>query len=341
MLKSKPTFCANCPVGCHRHIKLEAPEEWALEGPGPEYETLGMMGANLLNTNLPSIVKANDICNRWGIDTISTASFIAFLTECYEKGIIDKEYTGGIEIEWGNGEVLVELTEQIARLEGLGKLFEKGIVGASQKIGEEETKDIAVHVKNMDLPAHDPRAIFGIAVNYATGTRGACHERGDAQAISTGKYHPEIMEKSFDRFSMEDAPEAAIISQNYSAFFNSVSLCKFMIKVIGMSLTEVKDIFNSITGWGWSVEQLMQAGERIINLQRLVNVRDGIRRKDDKLPKKVFQAAKEGPRKGKSPIPFEPALEDFYKRRGWSIDGVPTEEKLKKLGLEEYISYLP
>jgi len=341
VLKSKPTFCANCPVGCHRHIKLEDPEKWALEGPGPEYETLGMMGANLLNTSLPSIVKANDICNRWGIDTISTGSFIGFLMECYEKGIINKEYTGGLEIEWGNGEVLVELTEQIAKLEGLGKLFEKGIIGATQKIGEEETKDIAVQVKNMDLPAHDPRAVFGIAVNYATGTRGACHERGDAQAISTGKYHPEIMERTFDRFSMKEAPKAAIIAQDYSAFFNSVSLCKFMVKVIGMSLTEVKDIFNAITGWEWSVKELLKAGERIINLQRLVNVRDGIRRKDDVLPKKIFQAAKEGPRKGKVPTPFEPALEDFYKQRGWSEDGVPTEETLKKLGLEEYISYLP
>ena len=114
-----------------------------------------------------------------------------------------------------------------------------------------------------------------------------------------------------------------------------------MVKVIGMSLTEVKDIFNAITGWEWSVKELLKAGERIINLQRLVNVRDGIRRKDDVLPKKIFQAAKEGPRKGKVPTPFEPALEDFYKQRGWSEDGVPTEETLKKLGLEEYISYLP
>ena len=108
-----------------------------------------------------------------------------------------------------------------------------------------------------------------------------------------------------------------------------------------MSLTEVKDIFNAITGWDWFVEELLKAGERIINLQRLVNVRDGIRRKDDKLPQKMFQAAKEGPRKDKTPIPFEPALQDYYKRRGWSEDGIPTRERLKKLGLEEYISYLP
>jgi len=341
MLGLKPTFCANCPLGCHRHIRLKEPEKWALEGPGPEYETLAMMGANLLNTSLPSIVKANDICNRWGIDTISVGSYIGFLMECYEKNIITKEDTGDLEIKWGDGEVLVELTEQIAKQEGLGKLFEKGIVGASQKIGEDSTKDLIMHVKNLDLPGHDPRAVFGIAVNYATGTRGACHERGDAQAISTGKYHPEIMDRTFDRFSMEEAPRAAKISQDTSAFFNSISLCKFMVKVAGMSLTEVKDMVNAITGWDWSVKELLEAGERIITLQRLVNVRDGISRKDDKLPQKIFQAAKEGPRKDKIPTPFEPALEKYYELRGWNSEGIPTEKTLKKLGLKEYLQYLP
>jgi len=341
MLDAKPVFCANCPIGCHRHINLKEPEKWMLEGPGPEYETLGMMGANLLNKDLPSICKANEICNKFGIDTISTGAFIGFLMECYEKNIITKEDTNGLEIKWGSGEVLVELTKQIARLEGIGKLFKEGITGASQRIGEKETKDLIVHVKNLDLAAHDPRAVFGIAVNYATGTRGACHERGDPQAISLGKYYPEIMERTFDRFSIKEAPKAAVISQDCSAFFNSVSLCKFMVKAVGMSLTEVKDIFNAITGWNWSVEEMLNAGKRIITLQRLVNVRDGIRRKDDKLPEKMFQPAKEGPRKGMIPTPFEPALEEFYQLRGWDKEGIPTKRTLKELELEEYIKYLP
>jgi aldehyde:ferredoxin oxidoreductase len=341
MLDAKPHFCANCPVGCHRYIKLKEPEKWKLEGPGPEYETLGMMGANLLNKDLTSICKANDICNRYGIDTISTGAFIGFLMECYEKNIITKEDTNGLEIKWGSGEVLVKLTEQIANLEGLGKLFENGIIGASQKIGEKETKDLIVHVKNLDLPAHDPRAVFGIAVNYATGTRGACHERGDAQAISLGNFFPEIMERTFNRFSMEEAPQAAVIAQDTSAFFNSVSLCKFMVKAVGMTLTEVQDIFNAITGWNWSIEEILNAGKRIITLQRLINIRDGIRRKDDCMPAKIFQPANEGPRKGKIPTPFEPALEEYYRLRGWDKEGIPTKDILIELGLEEYVKYLP
>lgn len=341
MLKAKPIFCVNCPVGCHRHITLEEPKKWALEGPGPEYETLAMMGGNLLNDNLASICKANEICNRLGIDTVSTGAFIGFLMECYEKYVITKKDTSGIEINWGDSEVVVELTKQIAKLEGLGRLFNKGIVGASKKIGEEKTRDIIVHVKNMDFAGHDPRAAFGAAINYAVGPRGACHERGDAQEISFGFYYPELMKDTFDRFDIKQAPSAAFISQNTSAVFNSLTICKFIIKAAGMTLTQLNDLANSITGWNWSVKELIKAGERIFTLQRLVNIKDGLRRKDDKLPTKMYKPAKTGTRAQKIPVPFEQALEEYYRIRGWNKDGIPTAESLRKLGLEDYIKYIP
>jgi len=310
--------------------------------PSPEYETLAMIGDNLLNDNLASICKVNEICNKMGIDTISTGAFIGFLMECYEKSIIDKKDTNGLELKWGDADLIVNLTEQIAKMEGLGKLFDKGIVGASKKIGEEKTKDLIVHVKNMDFPAHDPRAAFGGAINYACGTRGACYERGDAQEISFGLHYPELgMGKPFDRFSMEQAPQAAFFSENVSAFYNSLTICKFMLTAIDMSLTQLNDLFNSITGWNWFIEEMIKAGERVFALQRLVNIRDGIRKKDDKLPPKMFIAAKTGPRAGKIPVPFEPALEKYYSMRGWDGDGVPTKDTLMELGLEEYIKYLP
>lgn len=342
ILEAKPKFCANCPAGCHRHIKVKQPAKWSLEGPGPEYETLGMIGDNLLNDDLPSICKVNEICNQMGTDTISTGAFIGFLMECFEKGILTKEDTSGREIHWGDGEIIVDLAEEIARMEGMGTLFKKGILGAVNKLGEEKTGDIAVQVKNLDLPAHDPRAAFGISVNYATSTRGACHERGDAQFIQFNQYYPEMgMEEPFNRFDMKYAARAAYYAQNTSAIYNSISLCKFMVKGAGMTLTQINQIMNAITGWNWSVEEMVRSGERIFALQRLINVRDGIRKKDDHLPRKVFIPASEGPRKGQIPEPFEPALAEYYDLRGWDEEGIPTPESLKELDLEAYIRFLP
>ena len=334
LLHTRPTFCANCPYGCHRHVKLEEPKEFAVEGAGPEYETLGMMGGAFLCSDLPAIVKANDICNRMGIDTISTGAWISFLAECYEKGLIDQKDTRGIAINWGDGKVLVELTEKIARLEGIGELFKDGIIGASEKIGP-ETRDLIVHVKNMDYPAHDPRCHLAAGLNYATGTRGACHERSDAQ----GFFYPELGMEGPAR-TMEEVPQYVIHQQNMSSFANSLSVCKFIIRVPRLSLSEIVEILNYTTGWNWTVKDLEIAGERGFVLERIINVRDGITRKDDTLPKKMTIPAKTGPRAGRTPLPHDKALDEYYKLRKWTDDGIPTESSLKELGLEEYTHFL-
>lgn len=333
-LKAKPWPCRYCVVGCHRHIKIEEPEEFAMEGAGPEYETLGMLGACCLVDDVKAISKAGELCNRYGIDTISTGAFVAFAMECFEKGILTKEKTDGMEIRWGDKKVLIEIIHQIGQRKGLGELFSKGIVPAAKELGK-EASEIAVHVKGLDLPAHDPRAFFSLAVNYATGTRGGCHERGNPQVASQGFLLKEAgITKDIDRFQMEESEVVAAKYQDYSVLANSLCLCKFMF--FGeMTLTDMLNCLNATTGWNWSMEEFLKTGERIFTLQRQVDVKYGVTRKDDKLPKRIFEPAKEGSRAGKAPVSFEAALNRYYKIRGWDEQGIPKKEKLEELGLTD------
>lgn len=334
--------CINCPLGCHRHIHYEFPNGEKLEGNGPEYETIGMMGANLLVDDLPAICQANDICNRMGMDTVSTGAYIGFLLECYEAGWLTPAQTGGMELKWGDGAVLVALTRQIAKLEGLGSLFRQGIRGAAALVGHEAEK-IMVQVKGLDLPAHDPRAVYGLGVNYATGTRGACHERGNPQAGALGLFYPELgMEEPFDRFSVEDAGKCAYIYQTTSLLYNCLTLCKFMVNAGGLTLSEISNAMQTITGWELTPRELFTCGERSYMLQRLINVRDGIRRRDDVLPPKLGIPALVGGRAGKTPYPdHERILSDYYQLRGLDANGLPTAAKLRELDMAEYVPYIP
>ena len=334
-LQVKPLPCIYCPIGCHRHIKLEK-NGVISDANGPEYETLGLMGGSFLCSDLMAICEANDICNRMGIDTISNGAFISFLAECWEKGLINEKDTGGLKIEWGDGKVLIELTKQIAQLKGMGKWFKEGIQGAAKVVGP-EAEDIVVQVKNMDYPAHDPRCFLSLGVNYATGTRGACHMRG----CTMGVYYPEL------HIGMKEAPNSietaalqTFINQNASSFFNQATLCFFMVDMGGLTITQLLEIFNLITGWNWTPDDLSNAGRRAFTIQRLINVRDGFSRKDDTLPKKMTVAAKEGPRAGKAPIPHDKILDDYYKLRAWDKNGFPTKESLQRIGLDEYSKYL-
>ena len=341
VLYAKPFFCVNCTLGCHRRIKVEEPEKYVMEGSGPEYETLCSLGTSFLNSNLKSIAKGNDVCNRLGIDTISAGFWISFLAECREKGLIDEKDTGGLAIEWGDGDVMLALLEKIAKMEGIGAWFKEGIRGAAQRIGP-ETQDMIVEVKNMDYPAHDPRFAVNLGLNYATGTRGACHNRGFALVVTSGGKginYPEL-DLPDPENDMENAPYVAYVTQNCSSLFGQLTLCQFQVVIGGMTLTQINEVFNAITGWNWSVQDLSDAGRRAFTIERLINVRDGITRKDDSLPKKMTIPGKEGGRIGRVPLPHDKALDEYYKLRDWDDNGLPTEECLKRLGLDEYLPYL-
>ena len=341
VLSVKPYPCLYCSIGCHRNIEIKEPARYKLKGIGPEYETVGMFGTNLMIDDVKAIAVANDICNRLGIDTISAGACVGLAMECYEKGIINKKDTDGMEVRWGDPDVLIDLIKQTGNNQGFGSIFSGGTLEAAKKIGK-NALELVVHVKGLDLPAHDPRACWGLAPTYATGTRGACHMRGVEEDVEMGGFYiPEIgvTEELAKFFNPEGKGHLAAKMQDYCSLINSLVLCVFMPDGGGLSFTSILNIFNSITGWDWDIEEAMRSGERIFTLQRLINLRDGCTRKDDILPPKMYVPAKEGFRAGKVP-PFEDLLSEYYKLREWSKDGQPTKEKLQKLGLEDFAKYL-
>lgn len=330
VLNAKPWPCKFCVVGCHRHVQIEAPSEYATEGAGPEYETLGMLGNCCLMDDLEALAKMNEWCNRYGIDTISTGAFIGFAMDCFEKGILKEKDTEGLTLRWGDKEVMFQLIHKIGKREGFGELFSRGIIPAANAFGK-QASELAMHVKGLDMPAHDPRAFFSLAINYATGSAGGHHERGNPQVASLGFPLPEAgITETVDRFQMDNSEFVAAKYQDYGALTNSLCHCKFML-FGGMTLTDLLNTLNAVTGWNWTMQQFLRTGERIFTLQRVVNVKYGINRKDDILPMKIFEPAKEGSRAGKIPVPFEPALDRYYELRGWDDQGIPKKEKLKEL----------
>jgi len=247
VLAATPLGCAHCVIACHRNISVEEPGQYAVTGAGPQYEALAMLGSNLLVDDLKAISKANDLCNRYGIDVISAGGLIGFAITCYEKGLLTIEDTGR-DLKWGDKELLIDLVQEIGEKKGLGELFARGIAPAAKEIGPEAEK-IAVHVKGLDLPAHDPRAFFGWAIGYATGPRGACHCHGLAGYPPQGLLIPEmgISEKP-DRHKMEGVEKVAAACQDLSALDDCLVTCNFT-HFGGLSVTDMLEVLNAITGW--------------------------------------------------------------------------------------------
>jgi len=326
--------CLGCPVGCGREVKIES-GPFQMEGPGPEYETLGAFGSLCLNDNLESICKANDLCNRFGLDTISVGATVAWAIEAYEKGILSKDDIG-FELNWGDAEGIVKLTEMIAKGEGIGKLLSNGTVATATELGQ--GLDLAVHVKNLELPMHDPRAFHSMAVQYATGNRGGAHTEGWSMMGEVGFMPAEFgIEFAPGRFETRGKGLIASKIQDFSTLANAATICLFVS--LPFSPTMIAQILNAITGWDLTAKELMKIGERGFNMKRVFNVRCGIRRKDDTLSPKMFKAVEKGGHAGQVPE-LDKMLDDYYKIRRWTEDGVPTKEGLLDLDLPDLVKEL-
>ncbi|MFQ5835619.1 MAG: aldehyde ferredoxin oxidoreductase family protein [bacterium] len=332
VLKAKPRACLYCPVACHRQIEIDHPKKYALKGAGPQYESLSFLGSNCLIDDVKAIAKANDICNRLGMDTISAGACVGFAMECLEKRWISKKDSGGLSIRWRRGDDLIQLLEKIGKREDIGDLLAEGTARAAREIGQGAEKIVA-QVRGLDVPAWDPRSFFATAINYATGTIGACHERGMCPSLELGLFFPEIGIKEAPKaFDPSGKVDICIKSQNLSALFNSLVICNYMVDGGGMSLTEILECFRAVTGWDWPINKLMEVGERVYNLQRMINIKDTKGKEEDKLPSRFFVPAKTGFRKGMVP-PLHEMLKEYYIRRGWDEEGRPTQETLERLGL--------
>ena len=325
-------FCDSCVLGCGRKVKIESGPYAGVDGAGPEYETLALLGSSCLIDNLEALCFANELCNRFGLDTMSTGGVIAFGMEAYEKGLIDREDTGGIELQWGSAEALIEMIRRIAQKKGLGELLGKGVKRASEEMGKNSV-EFAMHIKGLELPAHDPRGYNAGAVGFATSARGACHLSGLSHTFERALKAPEIgIPEPLDRFQVEGKGILAAKSQNLMGMMDSLKLCKFIL-FGGITLTHIVKWYQDVTGKKMTIDDFMKTGERIFNLKRLYNVRLGISRKDDSLPFRSLTFKRMG--KGLTPNlpPLGQMLSEYYEYRGWSEDGIPTPEKLKELGL--------
>lgn len=324
--------CAGCPIGCGRRIRISEGSFAGVEGAGPEYETLGTLGASCLVDNLEAIAKANELCNRYGIDTLEVGGAISFAMECYENGLIGPGDTGGLKLSWGNALTMVEMVHQIGKGEKLGELLGQGLLRASQRIGG-LALEFAMHSKGLAFPAHDPRAYNSLALGYATSNRGACHLQGFTHVFERGLTAPELgYPEVQDPFSEKGKGRFVAKLQDLMCIFDSLAICKFVL-FGGIRVSHLLDWLNYVTGWEMDLEELMETGERIFNLKRLYNVSCGISRKDDTLPARILTHKRKTGGAAQNLPPLGKMLSEYYEFRGWSAEGIPKEEKLTQLDI--------
>jgi len=286
---------------------------------GPEYETLAALGSDCGIDNLEAIAKGNELCNAYGLDTISTGGTIAFAMECFENGILSEKQTDGIKLNFGNADAMVKLVEMIARKEGIGKLLAEGTVKAAEEIGNGAIK-YAMHVKGQELPMHEPRLKMGLGVGYTISPTGAdhCHNMHD-----TG-YEVKIG---------GDLKELGIIDPMPA---QQLGAAKVRMLVYRSLWIHTLNCLGFCTGWEANVWQLMKVGERCIAMERIFNMREGKSKADDYLPERFLTPFEAGPLKGVAIKANEltDAVDSYYGMVGWDKDGSPTTAKLQELGIE-------
>lgn len=332
--------CYGCGVACKREAEVkEGPFRFA-KGPGPEYETVATFGTLCLNPSIESIGKANDVCNRYGMDTISCGATIAFAIECFENGLIDERDTGGLQLTWGNSDAIVALTETIGRQEGLGALLAQGSARAAEEFGG-NAADFVTTVKGLEAPMHDPRSAHGHGLAYAVSPRGACHVASLQFPIEGGMiYLPDLDESlgDFEEMSSEGKAAMNALSQDYGMFFsNCAPFC--LIGGAVLSAVQAVEMVNHVTGFDYTVPEVCQLGRRIWYLKRGLSNLFGARAEHDRLPKRLMTPLEAGPTEGSVPD-MALMLREFYQLRGFDENGVPKKDILLELGLTDLAELL-
>ena len=342
ILKRRGT-CPACPVAHYRIVETKGRYVTDPDYGGPEYETLASLGSLCMNDDLEVIAKANELCNKYSIDTIAAGVSIAFAMECYEKGVLTKKDAGGIDLSWGNGDAIIGMIHKISKREGIGDVLADGVKSAAEKIGG-GSEAWALHVKGAELPMHEPRGKKGMGLTYATSDRGASHLQvyHDDSFENEANVAPEIgIDSSLVPQSRTETSPRKVklvkICEDLMGLYNSLVICRFTFYPAGASIKTFMGIFRSVTGWDASPMELLEVGERSFNLTRAFNAREGFTREDDKLPKRVMEPLPEGVLKGEAyPADvIENMLDLYYDYRGWDRKrGWPKREKLEELGLE-------
>ncbi|MFH1169314.1 MAG: aldehyde ferredoxin oxidoreductase C-terminal domain-containing protein, partial [Chloroflexota bacterium] len=339
-----PIYCPGCRTAC-RAGGMTRRGQRHIHG-----EVLYPFGSNCLIDDFAALNEAFELCNRYGLDTISAGQVIAFAMELYEKGLITKSDTGGIDLTWGNAPAMLQLLGEIGAGQGFGKLLGEGVREVARQVGG-LASECAIHGKGLEFPLFDPRHKNACALQYATSNRGADHLDG-----IVGVYNPpaqllpylqddQVGEAIEDPFAVKGVGRLTARCQDFDAVLDSLQVCKFLawartwlrepaVPFAGVAPDKLLEWLNLTTGWGLELKEFMRTGERIFNLKRAFNVRRGTSRKDDTLPPRILTQKRGGTSSTAQHLPpLGELLGDYYQCRGWSEEGIPTKTKLAGLGL--------
>ena len=338
----KMDSCFGCPVRCKKKVKVDQP--WKVDPVygGPEYETLGAFGSNCGVGQIEAIMKANELCCRYGLDTISTGVTISFAMECFEKGALTLKDTDGLELTFGNASAMVEMVERIALRKGLGNLLAEGTKRAAERIGK-GSEEWAMHVKGEEVAMHDPRYKQGMGLHYSVHATGADHCSG---------IHDDLVNKKlseWDRIGLAESVPVYEMSGRKARMLYQVGLWRHLANYLGLCLflpwsnEQVTAAVEAITGWPMSSWRLMKTAERGMTLARIFNLREGFSGRDDRLPKRFTSSPADSSLKGVGvdPEKLAAAQKIYYQMLGWDESGVPTYARLVELNIEWAAQYLP
>jgi aldehyde:ferredoxin oxidoreductase len=338
----KRESCFACPIRCKRMVALEGPMTVDARHGGPEYETLGAFGSNCGVDSIEAIMKANEICARYGIDTISTGVTISFAMECYEKGILTTADTGGLDLRFGNAEAMITMVERIAMRRELGDILAQGTKRAAQIIGR-GAEEYAIHVKGVELPMHEPRVKQGLGLHYSVNPAGADH--------CTGIMDDQIIKQlpKGEGINLDGKLTAAEMSPRKARLLYESGLWRHVGNYIGMCIfvpwsnDQILSMVAAVTGWHLSGRDLTDAVERGMAMARIYNLREGLTSADDTLPRRFFASATEGPLKelAVDPVELEHAQQAYFQMLGWNDAGIPTRERLKELDIDWASRFIP
>jgi aldehyde:ferredoxin oxidoreductase len=325
------TTCHGCVIACGRVVSLGD----GMRRKGPEYETLVGFGPNLWISDPVVVTRLGELCDRYGMDSISLSNTIGLAFTLYEKGIINDADTGELKLLWGDASVVERLVHLTANREGFGAQLAEGALAFGRIFGAE---DEAVQVNGLEVAYHDPRGVSGMALVYATSPRGACHNQSDYFMVEIGQVETEIGTMAHARQGGAEKAASVAHHQDYRTLWNSLVMCIFA----NVPATTLLSLVNSACGFEWGISDLLKAGERAWNLKRVINNRLGLHSECDKLPKALLVPF---PDSGREPAGFVPDLKAmlaaYYKARGWDpVTGFPTREKLSELGLSWVIDDL-
>ncbi|RLG18943.1 aldehyde ferredoxin oxidoreductase, partial [Nanoarchaeota archaeon] len=320
--------CYRCPIACGKVLSVRS-GRWSGYKTKVEYETLWSFGPQCGVFEYNVVITANALAEEYGLDAMSAGYTIGFAMELYEKGIIDSEFTGGLDLRFGNGEAEIELLKLMGKRRGLGEIFADGAYRASERIGKNSIKYV-MHVKKQEFAAYEPRAFYGIGLSYATSSRGACHNVGG------WTIRDELLKPKLDRFAVKGKGRLVKSIQDVRAYIDSLALCTIPRRLLGLTDDPDPAIVNYVTGVEFSGKELIIAGERVYNLERLILNREGITRKNDSLPERIlYEPLPDGLAKGHriTPEMFNQMLDEYYEVRGWNSEGVVTKEKMRELNI--------